>query len=83
MHFQKSGQWKEEEGCGRVSRASLSELVCPQHGVGLGYRANRGLTGPAHALYFLTYENVKHAMGGNEQGHHPIAGRMSCDILFM
>ena len=33
------------------------------------------LAGPAHALYFLTYENVKHAMGGNEQGHHPIAGR--------
>ncbi len=31
--------------------------------------------GPAHALYFLTYENVKHAMGGNEKGQHPIAGR--------
>ena len=31
-------------------------------------------TGPAHALYFLTYEAVKHAMGGNNAGHHPLAG---------
>ena len=31
-------------------------------------------TGPAHALYFLTYEAVKHAMGGNNSGHHPLAG---------
>ena len=41
----------------------------------LELRADMILPGPAHALYFLTYENVKHAMGGNERGHHPIAGR--------
>jgi Mitochondrial carrier protein len=32
--------------------------------------------GPAHAVYFATYETVKHAMGGNEGGsnqHHPLA----------
>jgi transmembrane carrier protein len=32
--------------------------------------------GPAHAVYFATYESVKHAMGGNEGGnheHHPLA----------
>jgi hypothetical protein len=32
--------------------------------------------GPAHAVYFATYEWVKHAMGGNEglkTDHHPLA----------
>lgn len=30
--------------------------------------------GPAHAVYFATYEAVKHLMGGNQIGaHHPIA----------
>ncbi|KAH8718050.1 putative mitochondrial carrier C8C9.12c [Beauveria bassiana] len=30
--------------------------------------------GPAHAVYFATYEAVKHAMGGNQAGvHHPLA----------
>lgn len=32
--------------------------------------------GPAHAVYFASYETVKHALGGNEGGkdeHHPIA----------
>lgn len=30
--------------------------------------------GPAHAVYFATYEAVKHAMGGNRAGvHHPLA----------
>ena len=37
----------------------------------------RGMTsvimgaGPAHAVYFGTYEFAKQAMGGNEAGHHP------------
>ena len=30
-------------------------------------------TGPAHAVYFATYEVVKQAMGGNASGHHPLA----------
>ncbi|KAG0245670.1 mitochondrial carrier domain-containing protein [Mortierella sp. GBAus27b] len=29
--------------------------------------------GPAHALYFGTYEVAKQAFGGNEAGHHPLA----------
>ncbi|KAL0038343.1 hypothetical protein WJX77_002827 [Trebouxia sp. C0004] len=29
--------------------------------------------GPAHALYFATYELAKDALGGNEGGHHPMA----------
>lgn len=30
--------------------------------------------GPAHAVYFATYEAVKHLMGGNRAGvHHPLA----------
>ncbi|KAK7521682.1 hypothetical protein IWZ03DRAFT_323994 [Phyllosticta citriasiana] len=36
--------------------------------------------GPAHAVYFATYEAVKHAAGGNEGGkheHHPIAAALS------
>ena len=33
-------------------------------------------TGPAHAVYFATYEAVKHVMGGNKVGsHHPLAAR--------
>jgi hypothetical protein len=36
-------------------------------------------SGPAHAVYFATYEAVKHAMGGNKAGvHHPLAAGMSC-----
>ncbi|KAF2096531.1 mitochondrial carrier [Rhizodiscina lignyota] len=36
--------------------------------------------GPAHAVYFATYESVKHAMGGNEglkHEHHPLAAAVS------
>jgi hypothetical protein len=32
--------------------------------------------GPAHAVYFASYEAAKHALGGNEGGteaHHPLA----------
>jgi solute carrier family 25 iron transporter 28/37 len=36
------------------------------------------MTGPAHAVYFATYEAVKHAMGGNQVGvHHPLAAATS------
>ena len=35
--------------------------------------ADKGV-GPAHAVYFATYEAVKAGMGGNEgSGHHPLA----------
>lgn len=31
-------------------------------------------SGPAHAVYFATYEAVKNAMGGNDlKEHHPLA----------
>ncbi|KAF1984151.1 mitochondrial carrier [Aulographum hederae CBS 113979] len=36
--------------------------------------------GPAHAVYFATYESVKHAMGGNKghaHEHHPLAAAAS------
>lgn len=34
--------------------------------------------GPAHAVYFATYEAVKHLMGGNKVGvHHPLAAATS------
>lgn len=34
--------------------------------------------GPAHAVYFATYEAVKHVMGGNKAGvHHPLAAATS------
>jgi hypothetical protein len=32
------------------------------------------MTGPAHAVYFATYEAVKQSMGGNDRSvHHPLA----------
>ena len=34
-------------------------------------------TGPAHAVYFATYEVVKQSMGGNASGHHPLAAGIS------
>lgn len=33
--------------------------------------------GPAHAVYFGTYEIVKEFGGGNEAGHHPVAAAAS------
>lgn len=33
--------------------------------------------GPAHALYFGTYEFSKHRLGGNAAGHHPIISSIS------
>ena len=42
--------------------------------------------GPAHAVYFASYEATKHALGGNEGGseeHHPFAAgpHFSADFL--
>lgn len=36
--------------------------------------------GPAHAVYFATYEAVKQGMGGNNgTEHHPLAaGKLGC-----
>ena len=36
-------------------------------------RRSNNMLGPAHAVYFATYEVVKQAMGGNASGHHPMA----------
>ena len=37
-------------------------------------RTHNRYAGPAHAVYFATYEAVKHLMGGNKAGvHHPLA----------
>lgn len=36
--------------------------------------ADKPPAGPAHAVYFATYETVKHRLGGNEgEEHHPFA----------
>lgn len=45
--------------CGRYGFHALDSLTLP--------------VGPAHAVYFATYEAVKQAMGGNASGHHPLA----------
>ena len=38
-------------------------------------------TGPAHAVYFATYEAVKQAMGGNDRNsHHPVAAGKSLTL---
>lgn len=45
-----------------------------------------GLIGPAHAVYFATYEAVKHAMGGNEglkHEHHPLAAGTVLTFVFV
>jgi hypothetical protein len=45
-----------------------------------------GAAGPAHAVYFASYEAVKHAMGGNEGGkheHHPLAAGMTSSSIQM
>ena len=41
--------------------------------------------GPAHAVYFATYEAVKQAMGGNNGiEHHPLAaGELKCSLLHL
>lgn len=44
----------------------------------LKLRELTSLPGPAHAVYFATYEVVKQAMGGNEgTEHHPLAAGIS------
>ncbi|KAF2760684.1 asparaginyl-tRNA synthetase [Pseudovirgaria hyperparasitica] len=40
--------------------------------------------GPAHAVYFASYEAVKHALGGNEGGqeeHHPLAAGSFLELI--
>ena len=55
-----------ERGCG-------SGFVCTSKVA--RKRGNTDISpGPAHAVYFATYEAVKHVMGGNQAGvHHPLA----------
>jgi hypothetical protein len=61
-----------------VERGSWCRLVTARR---LGRRTSKILTvglGPAHAVYFATYEAVKHVMGGNQAGvHHPLAAGRS------
>lgn len=41
------------------------------------YKGADKIAGPAHAVYFATYEGVKQLMGGNQAGvHHPLAAGM-------
>jgi hypothetical protein len=43
------------------------------HETGDLWEVAKFLAGPAHAVYFGTYEAVKEFAGGNEDGHHPFA----------
>jgi hypothetical protein len=46
-------------------------------GMKLEVTSTESQPGPAHAVYFATYEAVKHLMGGNQAGvHHPLAAGM-------
>ncbi|KAI8476027.1 MAG: mitochondrial carrier domain-containing protein [Monoraphidium minutum] len=62
----------------RLHSSTLQALraVLRREGVGGLYRGVGAVAwgaGPAHALYFATYEAAKGALGGNAQGHHPLA----------
>jgi hypothetical protein len=49
-------------------------------------RGADGDTGPAHAVYFASYEATKHALGGNEgesHEHHPLAAGAQCSSTHM
>lgn len=71
--------------CGRACRVWLSVLVSLEKNKNTKNVALIGLsfsccpTGPAHAVYFATYELVKELAGGNvDAGHHPVAaGKVS------
>ena len=42
---------------------------------GTGSYADYRVPGPSHAAYFVTYEVVKQALGGNaDTKHHPFVG---------
>ncbi|GBF95304.1 mitochondrial carrier protein [Raphidocelis subcapitata] len=62
----------------RLHSSTLQALraVLRREGVGGLYRgvtAVAGGAGPAHALYFASYEAAKRALGGDAEGHHPLA----------
>jgi solute carrier family 25 iron transporter 28/37 len=38
---------------------------------------------PSHAVHFATYENLKHRLGGNESGHHPLIIGLSGGVATM
>jgi hypothetical protein len=67
-----------------VERGSRCRLVLDN--IAIAMVNTNGLQGPAHAVYFATYEWVKHAMGGNaglKTDHHPLAAgkNMAPDTL--
>lgn len=49
-----------------------------EHRINRATPSSDGNPGPAHAVYFATYEAVKHGMGGNMgDEHHPLAAGTS------
>jgi hypothetical protein len=60
----------------KLNRAVLVRIVTPRY---LRSQKSNGRTvrppphRPAHALYFSTYEAAKNLLGGNREGHHPVA----------
>ena len=65
------------EGAQSLWRGMTSVIVGAGMGGNLQPDLGRRLSveiGPAHAVYFATYEAVKQAMGGNDRSvHHPLA----------
>eukprot|EP00877_Chromochloris_zofingiensis_P010962 jgi/Chrzof1/6119/Cz17g10140.t1 len=63
----------------RLHRSSVTDAiqaVVRREGIGGLYRGVGAVAlgaGPAHALYFAVYEHAKDWLGGNAEGHHPVA----------
>lgn len=38
---------------------------------------------PSHAVHYATYEHIKHRIGGNEPGHHPLENGLAGGVATM
>lgn len=74
MRLLQSQKWKASDQCGVEYQALCLVLVRFHHKGLAANEADMVEIGPAHAVYFATYEAVKQAMGGNVGNeHHPLA----------
>ncbi len=70
----------------RLHLRSRSAQIAREEGVRRLYRGFPAVvTGaiPSHAVHFATYENLKHRLGGNEPGHHPLVNGVSGGVATM
>ncbi len=76
MRSSQSPEWKDSDHYGKGYPVWSWGRVCPFALLRKSFRIGIDASiGPAHAVYFATYESVKHAMGGNsgKAEHHPLA----------